>query len=82
MDAQYTSETVNELKRSDYVLEREDVTVHLAKDFGFCWGVEVSEGFIPRSFRLGLHHELFFILTRLLAAAFHRHGVRGPYALP
>ena len=39
---QYESEIVGELKTSNYVVEKDGVKVHLAKDFGFCWGVERS----------------------------------------
>lgn len=41
---QFQSELVNDLKTSNYVIERkeEGVKVYLAKDFGFCWGVERS----------------------------------------
>eukprot|EP00563_Minutocellus_polymorphus_P001175 CAMPEP_0181042504 /NCGR_PEP_ID=MMETSP1070-20121207/12186_1 /TAXON_ID=265543 /ORGANISM="Minutocellus polymorphus, Strain NH13" /LENGTH=472 /DNA_ID=CAMNT_0023120723 /DNA_START=86 /DNA_END=1504 /DNA_ORIENTATION=- len=42
MEDQFKSELVDDLKASNYVVEREGVTVHLAKDFGFCWGVERS----------------------------------------
>eukprot|EP00978_Attheya_sp_CCMP212_P035294 scaffold152637_cov56-Attheya_sp.AAC.2 len=38
----FESPLVDELKTSNYVVEKEGVTVHLAKDFGFCWGVERS----------------------------------------
>lgn len=41
---QYQSELVNTLKTSNYMIDRpeEGVRVYLAKDFGFCWGVERS----------------------------------------
>lgn len=42
MEQQFQSEVVDELKGNNYVIEREGVKVHLAKDFGFCWGVERS----------------------------------------
>lgn len=42
MEAQFKSPLVDELKSSNFVIEKEGVTVHLAKDFGFCWGVERS----------------------------------------
>jgi len=42
MEQEYKSELVDEMKKDEYVLEREGVKVHLAKDFGFCWGVERS----------------------------------------
>eukprot|EP00550_Attheya_septentrionalis_P013329 CAMPEP_0198304072 /NCGR_PEP_ID=MMETSP1449-20131203/57204_1 /TAXON_ID=420275 /ORGANISM="Attheya septentrionalis, Strain CCMP2084" /LENGTH=515 /DNA_ID=CAMNT_0044006583 /DNA_START=51 /DNA_END=1598 /DNA_ORIENTATION=- len=38
----FESPLVDELKTSNYVVKKEGVTVHLAKDFGFCWGVERS----------------------------------------
>lgn len=39
---QYQSPLVDDLKSSNYVIEKEGVKVYLAKDFGFCWGVERS----------------------------------------
>ncbi|KAL7552530.1 hypothetical protein ACHAWF_016809, partial [Thalassiosira exigua] len=42
MGDQFKSSLVDELKTNDYVIERDGVKVHLAKDFGFCWGVERS----------------------------------------
>ena len=42
MEEQFESDTVKELKESNYVLDRTNVRVYLAKDFGFCWGVERS----------------------------------------
>ncbi|GMH62043.1 hypothetical protein TrRE_jg13305 [Triparma retinervis] len=42
MEEQFESETVGELKSNDHVIVRDNVEVHLAKDFGFCWGVERS----------------------------------------
>jgi 4-hydroxy-3-methylbut-2-enyl diphosphate reductase len=33
---------VDELKTNDFVIEKDGVKVYLAKDFGFCWGVERS----------------------------------------
>jgi 4-hydroxy-3-methylbut-2-enyl diphosphate reductase len=42
MEAQFKSPLVDELKSSNYVIEKDGVKVHLAKDFGFCWGVERS----------------------------------------
>lgn len=42
MQQQFKSELVDDMKTSNYVVEREGVKVHLAKDFGFCWGVERS----------------------------------------
>lgn len=42
MNVQFKGAIVDELKSSNYVIERDGVKVHLAKDFGFCWGVERS----------------------------------------
>lgn len=42
MDEQFKSKLVDELTSNDFVLERDGVKVFLAKDFGFCWGVERS----------------------------------------
>jgi 4-hydroxy-3-methylbut-2-enyl diphosphate reductase len=42
MAQEYESDLVKELKSKDFVVERSNVRVHLAKDFGFCWGVERS----------------------------------------
>lgn len=39
---QYESSLVDDLKSSNYVIEKDGVKVYLAKDFGFCWGVERS----------------------------------------
>jgi len=36
------SELVQGMKQNEYVIEKEGIRVHLAKDFGFCWGVECS----------------------------------------
>lgn len=42
MNEQYMSPMVKEMRESNYKLESSGVTVYLAKDFGFCWGVERS----------------------------------------
>lgn len=42
MQEQFNSELVDTMRSNEYKLEREGVTVFLAKDFGFCWGVERS----------------------------------------
>ena len=42
MEEQLKSQLVDELTSNDFVLERDGVKVFLAKDFGFCWGVERS----------------------------------------
>ena len=40
MLGEFTSDLVKEMKESENVVKRGDVTVKLAQDFGFCWGVE------------------------------------------
>eukprot|EP00977_Amphora_coffeiformis_P020652 scaffold8374_cov175-Amphora_coffeaeformis.AAC.91 len=42
LQGEYMSPVVKELKESNYVMEKDGVKVYLAKDFGFCWGVERS----------------------------------------
>lgn len=42
MQEEYKSNLVEELKSNNNVIERDNVRVYLAKDFGFCWGVERS----------------------------------------
>lgn len=42
MEGQFKSDLVDELRTNDFVIEKDGVKVHLAKDFGFCWGVERS----------------------------------------
>ena len=42
MDDQFKSSLVDDLKKNEFVMERDGVKVHLASDFGFCWGVERS----------------------------------------
>jgi 4-hydroxy-3-methylbut-2-enyl diphosphate reductase len=42
MGEQFKSGLVDELKSNNFVVKKDGVTVHLAKDFGFCWGVERS----------------------------------------
>jgi len=42
MEGQFKSNVVDEMKENKFVMEREGVKVHLASDFGFCWGVERS----------------------------------------
>jgi len=42
MENQFKSNLVDTLKSNSFVIEREGVRVHLASDFGFCWGVERS----------------------------------------
>ena len=45
IEEQFNAQLVEDLKESNYVLDKTDevgVKVYLAKDFGFCWGVERS----------------------------------------
>ena len=42
MEEDYTSDLVEDLKSNNYLVEKEGVKMYLAKDFGFCWGVERS----------------------------------------
>mmetsp|Transcript_11581 Transcript_11581/g.21659 ORF Transcript_11581/g.21659 Transcript_11581/m.21659 type:complete len:467 (+) Transcript_11581:433-1833(+) len=42
MNQQFKSSVVDEMKSNQFVMDREGVKVHLASDFGFCWGVERS----------------------------------------
>lgn len=42
MEGQFQSKLVDEMKTNKFLIEREGVRVHLASDFGFCWGVERS----------------------------------------
>ncbi len=42
MEEQFKSQLVDELTSNDFVIEKDGVKVYLAKDFGFCWGVERS----------------------------------------
>jgi len=42
MNKQFKSPLVDELRTNNFVIEKDGVKVHLAKDFGFCWGVERS----------------------------------------
>jgi len=42
MESQFKSTVVDDMKENNYVIERDGVKVHLASDFGFCWGVERS----------------------------------------
>lgn len=42
MEQEYQSKLVDDLKKSNFVMERDGVKVFLAKDMGFCWGVERS----------------------------------------
>ncbi|MEG3440334.1 4-hydroxy-3-methylbut-2-enyl diphosphate reductase [Pannus brasiliensis CCIBt3594] len=40
MTTEYQSGLVQEIRQNNYRLQRGEVTIHLAKAFGFCWGVE------------------------------------------
>src|SRR5437868_9168232 len=40
LDSDYTGQLVDLLKTQDYTLTAGDVTIRLAKEFGFCYGVE------------------------------------------
>lgn len=43
MKEQFDSGLVNEMKTSpNYMIEKDGVEIYLAKDYGFCWGVERS----------------------------------------
>mmetsp|Transcript_14561 Transcript_14561/g.22445 ORF Transcript_14561/g.22445 Transcript_14561/m.22445 type:complete len:457 (-) Transcript_14561:203-1573(-) len=42
MNQQFKSELVDSLRTEEFKMERDGVTVYLAKDYGFCWGVERS----------------------------------------
>jgi len=52
MVEEFTSDMIKELKANDNTLIRDNVTVKLATDFGFCWGVEraVAMAYEARSF--------------------------------
>jgi 4-hydroxy-3-methylbut-2-enyl diphosphate reductase len=40
MRSQYHSDLIQTIREHDYVYTQGDVTIYLAKSFGFCWGVE------------------------------------------
>jgi 4-hydroxy-3-methylbut-2-en-1-yl diphosphate reductase len=40
MTIEYQSGLIQEIRQNDYRLQRGEVTIYLAKAFGFCWGVE------------------------------------------
>ncbi len=40
LDSDYTGHLVDLLKAQDYTLTKDEVTIRLAKEFGFCYGVE------------------------------------------
>ena len=40
LDSDYTGHLVDLLKEQEYTLTKDDVTIRLAKEFGFCYGVE------------------------------------------
>lgn len=40
MRSQYHSDLIQTIREHDYIYTQGDVTIYLAKSFGFCWGVE------------------------------------------
>ena len=40
MAEEFTSDLVKQLRENNYILERNNVVVKLAKSYGFCWGVD------------------------------------------
>lgn len=40
MSTEFTSSLITELREQAYTVQRGDITVKLAKSYGFCWGVE------------------------------------------
>jgi 4-hydroxy-3-methylbut-2-en-1-yl diphosphate reductase len=40
LDSEYKSNLIQEIRDNGYTLIRGDVTIRLAEEFGFCWGVE------------------------------------------
>jgi 4-hydroxy-3-methylbut-2-enyl diphosphate reductase len=40
MKTEYQSSLIQRIRDNNHVLTEGDVTIHLAKSFGFCWGVE------------------------------------------
>jgi 4-hydroxy-3-methylbut-2-en-1-yl diphosphate reductase len=40
LKSEYESDLIKEIRDRNYTLTRGDVTIRLAKSFGFCWGVE------------------------------------------
>lgn len=40
MSTEFTSSLITELREAAYTVQRGDITVKLAKSYGFCWGVE------------------------------------------
>jgi 4-hydroxy-3-methylbut-2-enyl diphosphate reductase len=40
MTTEYQSGLIQQIRQNDYRLQRGNVTIYLAKAFGFCWGVE------------------------------------------
>ncbi len=40
LESEYQSNLIQEIRNSDYILQRGNVTIRLAQAFGFCWGVE------------------------------------------
>ena len=42
MQSAYQSNLIQQLRDNNYTLQKGDLTIKLAKAFGFCWGVERS----------------------------------------
>lgn len=40
MVSEFTGQLINEMKDRTYTYQKGDLTIKLAKSFGFCWGVE------------------------------------------
>ncbi|MFH7028153.1 MAG: 4-hydroxy-3-methylbut-2-enyl diphosphate reductase [Heteroscytonema crispum UTEX LB 1556] len=40
LQSEYQSNLIQQIRDHNYILQRGDVTIHLAQAFGFCWGVE------------------------------------------
>ena len=40
MVSEFTSQLIDEMKDKTYTYQKGDLTIKLAKSFGFCWGVE------------------------------------------
>ena len=40
LDLKYQSDLIRQIRNNGYTLQSDNVTIRLAEDFGFCWGVE------------------------------------------
>ncbi|MFM8008965.1 MAG: 4-hydroxy-3-methylbut-2-enyl diphosphate reductase, partial [Dolichospermum sp.] len=40
LQSEYQSNLIQEIRNSNYSMQRGNVTIQLAQAFGFCWGVE------------------------------------------